>query len=103
MSAMRRLLRKRDMEEYLVDRLIVYGVVEARACERFTLLANALGEPHLREFYRVLSRGEARHHGQFLRLAHRYGRCRDVKARLGAVLDAEADILGGLPVRATLH
>lgn len=103
MSALHRLLRKRDVEEYLIDRLIVNGVVEARGCERFTLLARALSEPALRDFYRALSRGEARHHGQFLRLAHRYGRCREVKARLAAVLDAEGEIVAGLPVRAALH
>lgn len=103
MGEMRRLLRKRDVEEYLVDRLILYGVVEARACERFSLLATALPDPSLRQFYRALARGEARHHGQFLRLAHHYGRCREVKARLGEMLDAEAQIVTSLPVRAALH
>jgi tRNA-(ms[2]io[6]A)-hydroxylase len=103
MSAMRRLLRKRDMEEYLVDRLIVFGVVEARACERFTLLARTLADPALRELYRSLARGEARHHGLFLRLAHRYAACRAVTHRLAEVLDAEAAIVDRLPVRPALH
>ena len=103
MGAMRRLMRKRDIEEYLLDRLIVFGVVEARACERFTLLSRALPDQRLREFYRVLARAEARHHGVFLRLAHRYARCSAVATRLAEVLDAEARIVGGLPVRAALH
>jgi tRNA-(ms[2]io[6]A)-hydroxylase len=103
MRAVRRLLRKRDVEEYLVDRLIVFGVVEARACERFALLADTLPDPGLRDFYRALARAEARHHGLFLRLAHRYAPCRAVTSRLAEVLDAEAEIVAGLPLRAALH
>jgi len=68
--------------------LIVFGVVEARACERFAVLGKALPEAALREFYRRLARAEARHHGLFLRLAHRYAACRIVKTRLDTVLDA---------------
>jgi tRNA-(ms[2]io[6]A)-hydroxylase len=103
MRDMHRLMRKRDVEEYLLDRLVVFGVVEARACERFTLLANALPDPSLRDFYRALARAEARHHGQFLRLAHHSAACRTVTARLAAVLDAEAEIVAALPIRAALH
>jgi len=103
MRAVRRLIRKRDIEEYLLDRLIVFGVVEARACERFALLAKALPAGGLRELYRELSRAEARHHGVFLRLAHRYAPCRTVTSRLAEVLDAEAEIVRVLPIRAALH
>jgi tRNA-(ms[2]io[6]A)-hydroxylase len=103
MGALRQVMRKRDVEEYLLDRLIVFGVVEARACERFTLLSHTLADERLRDFYRVLGRAEARHHGVFLRLAHRYACCSVVAARLAEVLDAEAEIVAGLPVRAALH
>lgn len=103
MGAMRKVLRKRDVEEYLLDRLIVFGVVEARACERFARLARALPDARLRRFYGDLARAEARHHGRFLRLAHRSACCSVVAARLAAVLDAEAEIVVRLPVRAALH
>jgi tRNA 2-(methylsulfanyl)-N6-isopentenyladenosine37 hydroxylase len=103
MREVRRLLRRRDVEEYLVDRLIVFGVVEARACERFTLLGRALPDAELRQFYRRLARAEARHHGLFMRLAHCYACCHDVSARLAEVLDAEAEIVAALPVHAALH
>lgn len=103
MSAMRRLLRTRDMDEYLLDRLVLFAVVEARACERFVLLAGALPDADLSAFYRQLARGEARHHGLFLRFAHRYAPCRAVQDRLATVLDAEAEIVRGLPIRAVLH
>jgi tRNA-(ms[2]io[6]A)-hydroxylase len=103
MSALRRLMRKRDIEEYLVDRLIVFGVVEARACERFSVLGRVLDDAELREFYRQLARAEARHHGVFLRLAHRYAACKAVQQRLSEVLDAEAEIVAALPIRPALH
>jgi tRNA-(ms[2]io[6]A)-hydroxylase len=103
MSALRRLMRKRDVDEYLLDRLIVFGVVEARACERFSLLSRRLPDERLRQLYRVLARAEARHHGVFLRLAHRYAPCRAVSTRLAEVLDAEAEVVARLPVRAALH
>lgn len=103
MGALRALMRKRDVEAYLIDRLIVFGVVEARACERFTLLGRALPDAALRDFYRALARAEARHHGVFLRLAHHYAPCRMVTNRLSAILDAEAEIVASLPVRAALH
>lgn len=103
MTGLRGVMRKRDVEEYLLDRLIVFGVVEARACERFTLLGRALPDPALRDFYRQLARAEARHHGVFLRVAHQYACCSAVSARLNEVLDAEAQIVDSLPVRAALH
>ena len=37
-------MRKKHMDEYLLDRLIVYAIVEARGCERFALVARGLGE-----------------------------------------------------------
>jgi tRNA-(ms[2]io[6]A)-hydroxylase len=103
MTALRRLMRKRDVEEYLLDRLIIFGVVEARACERFTLLGRSLPDAELRHFYRSLARVEARHHGLFLRLAHGFACCNAVATRLADVLDAEAEILARLPIRAALH
>ena len=37
MGALHRLVRRADVREFLLDRLLVFGVVEARACERFGL------------------------------------------------------------------
>ena len=41
MASLRGLLRKPKTEEYLLDRLLVFAVLEARGCERFELLAAA--------------------------------------------------------------
>ncbi len=103
MGALQRLMRKRDMDEYLLDRLVVFAVVEARACERFGLLADALPEAELRDFYAELARAEARHHALFLRLARRHAGPAVVAARLDEVLRAEAAVVARLPWRAALH
>jgi tRNA-(ms[2]io[6]A)-hydroxylase len=103
MGALQRSMRRRDMEEYLLDRLVVFSVVEARACERFGLLADALPEADLRTFYAELARAEARHHALFLRLARRYATPATVASRLAGILEAEAAIVARLPLRAALH
>lgn len=103
MGALRRLVRTAEVETYLVDRLITFAVVEARACERFALLAAALPDTALRAFYAELTRAEARHHALFLRLAQQYAPREAVALRLDEVLDAEAAIVAALPVRPALH
>lgn len=90
-------------EARLVDRLLVAGVVEARGCERFGLIASALEEPVLKTFYLDITRSEARHHGLFLRLARHYAPADELGARLGELLDLEAQVMSGLPIRAALH
>ena len=100
---LRKLLRKRDVNEYLLDRLIVFSVIEARGCERFKIASEVLPEPELRDFYRELFVCEARHHGLFLDHARRlFGRER-ADARFDALLDAEAEVVRSLPIRAALH
>ena len=103
MSRLRRLMRKRDTADYLLDRLITFSIVEARACERFRMLSEALDDAHLGAFYGELAGAEARHHGLFLRLARTYFPHRTVGERLDQMLDAEADVVRALPLRAALH
>lgn len=88
---------------YLLDRLLVAGVVEARGCERFGIVAEALPAGRLKEFYRTLARSEATHHALFLGLARRYFSPADVDGRLDSLLEAEAQIMSQLPLRAALH
>jgi len=102
-GGMHRLLRKADMNEYLLDRLIVFGVVEARGCERFQLVHEALPPGELKDFYGALYRAEARHHGLFTGLAERYYGRDALRSRLDEILDAEAELVASLPHRAALH
>jgi tRNA-(ms[2]io[6]A)-hydroxylase len=103
MGALRRHMRKGNVVEYLIDRLLVFGIVEARSCERFTLLAEAVPDAALRAMYEDLTRAEARHHSLFVRLAHDVVPARLVAPRLDALLAAEAEIVAALPPRAAVH
>lgn len=94
---------RRGPDEYLMDRLLCAAVIEARGEERFTLLAEQLAEPGLRDFYARLARSEKGHHKAFVRLAHEYFDTGDVSARLDDWLDMEAEIVAALPVRPRVH
>ena len=90
-------------DERLLDRLIVGGVLEARGCERFGLVAEALEPGPVQEFYRELVRSESRHHGMFLRMARHYFTDEVVSGRLAYFLEIEADAIQTIPLRAALH
>lgn len=62
----------RSQRETLLDRLLIGALIEARSCERFRLLADALkarGEAKLAEFYEELFASEARHYRTLLDLS----------------------------------
>jgi tRNA-(ms[2]io[6]A)-hydroxylase len=104
----------------VVDRLLVGALIEARSCERFKLLLDALPpdtSPELAVFYEELFACEARHYRTYLDLAgmalRSYWRgAREqeaestVQARLAFLADAEGKIVRALAerdVRATVH
>ena len=88
---------------YLLDRLLVAGVIEARGCERFDKIATALKEGELKDFYRRFTRAEAQHTSLFLQLAKTYFPTGTVEDRYHQLLDREAEILPKLPLRPVLH
>lgn len=94
---------RRGRDAYFLDRLLIGGIVEARGCERFGLLSEALEPGPLKQFYEELTRAEARHHGLFLRLARTYFSESEVAPRLDELLHAEEEIVDALPFRAALH
>jgi tRNA 2-(methylsulfanyl)-N6-isopentenyladenosine37 hydroxylase len=102
MQALARLFR-RGSDAYFLDRLLTAGVAEARGCERFGLVAAGLPPGELKDFYRELARAEVRHQDLYIGLAGRYFPAADAEARLEEILDAEAEILAALPVRAALY
>lgn len=95
----------------LVDRLLVGALIEARSCERFKLLLEALptSTPHdLRALYEELFACEARHYRAYVDLAIRAcdNDARRVDARLEALALAEGKIVVALEARdarATVH
>lgn len=90
-------------DERLLDRLVLGGVVEARGCERFGLVRDALPEGDLKDFYAELTRCEARHAGLFLRLARHYFSAEDIDARVQDLLALEGTVIPDLELRGTLH
>jgi len=96
-------LARTGRDARLLDRLLLAAVVEARGCERFGMLAEGLVEPELKAFYTDITQSEARHHGLFLRLAGHYFEDAEIANRLDELLDAEAQIIHSLPLRAALH
>ena len=94
---------RRGAAHYFLDRLIVAGIVEARGCERFGQIADALPPGKLRDFYREIVRSEAQHHSLFYRLAREYFPPEEVDARQDILLDRESEIVSSLPVRPAVH
>lgn len=92
----------------LVDRLLVAALIEARSCERFRLLAEALrerGPADLHALYHELLAAEARHFRTFVDLAHEVARPDDawVAARLDVVARLEGELSSRLSGRPTIH
>ncbi|ATB36421.1 tRNA-(ms[2]io[6]A)-hydroxylase [Cystobacter fuscus] len=88
-----------------VDRLLVAAVIEARSCERLSLLAEGLEEESLRRFYAELAQSEDGHQSLFYRLAVTAagGDEAPVRARLEELLVLEAEVLQRIGVRAAIH
>jgi len=101
-NAMRDFQRQGKVEG-LLDRLIVAGIVEARGCERFGLVATALPQGSLKDFYGAITRSEDKHQGLFLELAGEYFSTDVIDQRLSELLDLEAELVARLPHRAALH
>jgi tRNA-(ms[2]io[6]A)-hydroxylase len=86
------LVRKQEPQR-AVDRLLVAGLIEARSCERFHVLAQHVKDAGLAQFYRSLFESEARHHTTYTRLAKHFAPEAEVMARLDGLATAEAAII----------
>ncbi|HET8706283.1 MAG TPA: tRNA isopentenyl-2-thiomethyl-A-37 hydroxylase MiaE, partial [Pseudomonadales bacterium] len=94
---------RRGTDLYLLDQLLIGGIIEARGHERFGLVAEALPAGGLKNFYRAITQSESRHYDVFVNLAYRYLPEEMVTARLDELLNIEAAIVAALPIRAALH
>lgn len=62
-------LTRSTFAERRTDRLLISALIEARSCERLTLLGEHLPDRELGAFYSGLAKAEAGHYRVFLRLA----------------------------------
>jgi len=89
-----------------VDKLIVAGLIEARSCERFRLLAEHMRErldSELADFYAGLFEAEARHHATYVRLAGLFAGAEEMESRLAELAAAEAEIVEEGEPAARMH
>lgn len=87
----------------LIDTLLCCAVVEARSCERFQLLAEAVPDPVLAALYAGLLASEARHHHTYVELARTISDPASVATRLGEITVHEAEVLREAPPWPRLH
>lgn len=100
-AQLRTLIRGREPDR-LLDRLLVFAVIEGRSAERLALLAGALEDEKARELYASLAEAEVRHRDAFLALA------RDAapaawRARAAELAAAEAELLAHRTILARIH
>ncbi len=96
-------LFRRGGKHFMLDRLIVAGVIEARGYERFSMVAKALPPGKDKDFYDSIAKSEAKHKDLFIELAYEYFDKVEVDTRLEEILIAEADICSRLPFSGALH
>lgn len=103
-QGLQKLIRTPAAERRL-DRLLVAAVIEARSCERLSLLAEGLTDPALARFYGELAQSEDGHQSLFYRLAVTAsdGDEARVKARLEWMLEREAQVITDVGLRAAIH
>lgn len=101
-NKLRKLMRQ-GSDEYMLDRLIIAGIIEARGCERFGLVADGLEPGRMKAFYEAITASEAKHETLFTDLARLYFKAEQVDARLDELLDKEAEICSALAISAALH
>ncbi len=94
---------RKGSDVYLLDRLLIFSIVERRGHERFYLMGEVLEDPKMKDFYMRLAKAEHRHYTLFMKLAHQYFDADIVLERLDQLLNIEAEIVNQLPYRAAVH
>jgi tRNA-(ms[2]io[6]A)-hydroxylase len=101
-SELMKVVRDREPKR-LLDTLLCCALIEARSCERMTLLAPRLPED-LAKLYRGLLAAEARHHQAYVDLARACGfPDAEVRARLAEIAAHEAAVVARAPAEPRLH
>jgi len=100
-SELRALVRRGEPAR-LLDRLLVFALIEGRSAERLGLLGAAIPDEATGALYRALATAEDRHRDTFLELAAALapGAWR---ARLDELCAQEAAIMATLPLRPRIH
>jgi tRNA-(ms[2]io[6]A)-hydroxylase len=99
-NELQKLIKKtKDREEILVEKLLLFAMIEARSCERFRLLSLNVTDENLKQFYHEFMVSEAGHYRTFLDLANEYMPAQYVKQRWEEILTGEAEIMKNIASR----
>ncbi len=101
-AAQLRALVRRNEPDRLLDRLLVFAVIEGRSAERLRLLADSLPEAGPAALYRSLAEAEVRHCEMFLSLAAEASP-KGWQLRAAQLAGAEAAIVARLPLAPRIH
>ncbi len=88
---------------HLVDTLLCCALIEARSCERFQLLAQAVDDVELASFYGGLLAAEARHHRVYVELAGKLEPEQKLRTRLAQLAAREAAIVAEGSAEPRMH
>jgi tRNA 2-(methylsulfanyl)-N6-isopentenyladenosine37 hydroxylase len=88
-----------NREERLMERLVIFALIEARSCERFRLLSLNIPQEDLKDFYHRFMVSEAGHYKLFIELATLYSSKEKVQKRWQEYLEYEANMIQSLEVR----
>lgn len=86
-------------EDRMLDKLLIFALIEARSCERFKRLSEGLENEYLQQFYRRFMESEAGHYRTFIDLARLYIPEEKVWARWQQWLDFEANVMSSMEIR----
>ena len=91
------------IEERFLDRLLIGSVFETRGAERFRLIEEALDDPDLKRFYKMLWTSEAKHGHIYVKMALEYFPREKVYDRLNWWIEEEGEVVNQLEIRPALH
>jgi tRNA-(ms[2]io[6]A)-hydroxylase len=100
-AALREQIRKKEPDR-LLDRLLVFAVIEGRSAERLGMLAAALPDEKDRALYASLATAEVRHRDIFLSLA-RDAAPESWRERALWLAEFEAEVMADRPAMARIH
>ena len=86
-------------EDFFLDRLLIFALIEARSCERFKRLSEGLNDEYLANFYRRFMESEAGHYALFIDLAETYIDNQKVRTRWKEWLEYEKEVMHQMAVR----
>ncbi len=100
---LREFVRKGEGPREVLDRLFASALIEARSCERFSLLGTLAESETLSKLYQSLYASERTHFEIFLELAHLVADETSWRARWVEFQEYESSILAHLPEACTMH